>query len=1390
MDRAVKSRAPVRTKITKICNDIAAEIATMVPYDKTLLDLLEKLGIMEEKLQSKDSDVEEAMLDDNKTEQELETELEQVLVYQDKIRLTKKEGLHAVTAVAPVVSKSSNARANIQDQGDKKNYKLPKIELPKFDGDLKKWLGWWSQFQKIDSDKNLHSSDKFQYLIQATLEKTEPREIISVFPPTAENYEAAVESLKRRYGREGLQLQVYLRELLQLVIQNVTKKERIPLDKLYMKLESHLRALKTLDLSKAEPSLYFYPLVESSLPEEVMRAWLRSTPEAAAENGKAKDSKLDSLMNFIKKEVEGEQQIQLAQNTFQEARIGQTKQNSQKHDRKSSNKSEIPTAAGLFSGHTSTCVFCDKSHDSNLCGQAQDMTLNEKTFKIKSKRVCFTCLKGGHSYQKCKAFVKCIVCKKRHPTIMCPELHKKEEVIAAPTQSNLNCTNEVMLQTLKVDIVASNIRKTVRALLDPGAQRSYIKKKTTDELSLTAEGDVKLNHFLFGGRSEIKDHKQYHILVEGQHQVGGRVLEVLDQKSICGSIPRMHKGRWMQELKEKSVWVADLGEDVPEIELLIGSDYYGSILTGKKVELQNGLVAIETVFGWTLSGKVRDESVAMSVTSVSMHVQSEESSISDLWELELIGIKDPMEHKSKEEKDQETKEHFRETVTRSEDGRYSVRLPWIDGVPVVPNNRRVAEQRLISATRRLEEKGQFNAYNEIFESWLAEGIIELDVQVEKEIPCHFLPHRPVFKPESLTTPVRPVFDASNKTKRTPSLNECLHKGPNQLELIPSVMMRFRENQIGVIADIRKAFQMIEVNKEDRNFLKFLWWEDRGKKNIAEYRHTRVVFGVNCSPFLLAAVLEHHLTTVNPEDRKIAQKLLMSLYVDNCVTSVSNEDEYEEFKDKSIRIMNNAKMELRCWERGGVSQEKSNENTMVLGLAWNKIDDTLGINMMVPELPKVITKRAILSAVQKIFDPLGFTVPALLLPKLILQEAWAIEADWDIELKKELRDKFQNWILDVQSLSMIAIPRHINPQDSSLCDCEIHVFCDASKDAYATAVFLRSNVRAVPEIRFLQAKSRIAPLKRVKDKSGAVSHRRASIPRLELLAATIGVRLGYAIQLEIGKEVEIYYWSDSTTVIAWINRNDNWGTFVGNRVKEILKLSRAEDWRHVPGKYNPADLPSRGCSNQQLVESKWWEGPSWLLEDLKNWPMNEEEIVDEELVNSEKKKSTVVHVQSNFSNWLVPRFSSFQKSVNVVGWILRFIRNARKKSETRVMKDYLEIQEVRDAEKKVIRHIQDEAFKTGMDDLKSLKVYEDSEGIIRVKSELTYRKDSFEFRSPAVLPKSHPLVTQLIRCVHVKNCHAGTQAVLGALREKYWILQGRQAVSKVIHECVVCSRYAT
>ena len=158
----------------------------------------------------------------------------------------------------------------------RRKLKLPKIELKTFSGEVRDWLGFWSQFKRIHEDKDIEVEDKFQYLIQATSTGTRAREIVESFPPTAANYEKVINSLKNRFGREELFIEYYIRELLGLVIKNVTAvKGRENTSKLYDLLESHLRALESIGITSEKYAAMLFPLVESCIPEELLRAWLR-----------------------------------------------------------------------------------------------------------------------------------------------------------------------------------------------------------------------------------------------------------------------------------------------------------------------------------------------------------------------------------------------------------------------------------------------------------------------------------------------------------------------------------------------------------------------------------------------------------------------------------------------------------------------------------------------------------------------------------------------------------------------------------------------------------------------------------------------------------------------------------------------------------------------------------------------------------------------------------------------------------------------------------------------------------------------------------------------------------------------------------------------------------
>ncbi|GIY86857.1 uncharacterized protein CDAR_258181 [Caerostris darwini] len=240
-----------------------------------------------------------------------------------------------------IFKSKSNNREESDDSScvqsiSKRKFKLPLLELKKFGGEIKDWLPFWGQFSKIDSDPNIDEADKLQYLIQATLPSTRARELVESFPPSKENYHKAVDSLKSRFGQDDLLVEFYVRELLKLTISMNSRDQKVKLPTLYDRIETQLRALESLGVTTEKYAAMLFPLVESCLSEEVLRAWQRNN----SFNDKKEESRLENLMQFLKNEVEGEERINLAMKGFS------VKDNPKIYTL----KKPMHTAAGLFAG--------------------------------------------------------------------------------------------------------------------------------------------------------------------------------------------------------------------------------------------------------------------------------------------------------------------------------------------------------------------------------------------------------------------------------------------------------------------------------------------------------------------------------------------------------------------------------------------------------------------------------------------------------------------------------------------------------------------------------------------------------------------------------------------------------------------------------------------------------------------------------------------------------------------------------------------------------------------------------------------------------------------------------------------------------------------------------
>ncbi|UYV71237.1 hypothetical protein LAZ67_8002343 [Cordylochernes scorpioides] len=360
-------------------------------------------------------------------------------------------------------------------------------------------------------------------------------------------------------------------------------------------------------------------------------------------------------------------------------------------------------------------------------------------------------------------------------------------------------------------------------------------------------------------------------------------------------------------------------------------------------------------------------------------------------------------------------------------------------------------------------------------------------------------------------------------------------------------------------------------------------------------------------------------------------------------------------------------------------------------------------------PGKVTRRNILSAAHSLFDPIGFTCPFTIIPKMLLQEKCLIQkAGWDTDLSEDISRRFNAWLCQLTEVDKLRIPRCV-VQSQDRRTWTFHIFMDSRNAAFAACAYLRSGFPGSVQVQFLMARSRVAPMKNT------------TIPRLELVACEIGSRLAVHIKSMMEfEDIPITLWTDSTTALAWIKRDMNWSVFVAGRVKKIRQNSSITDWRHVPGKENPADIPSL-----------------WLKKEEQFWKQSvEKESIEE--VNSELRKAVVTHFNIEKRDMLakITQFSNYHKIIRMVAYWRRFLDWLHRKRSNKITKVPVTMEEMTLAEEKVIRLVQQCSFEGVKDKkFKNLRVYEDESGLLRVKCRFVPVEKVDAHSYPMVMPSN-------------------------------------------------------
>lgn len=1059
----------------------------------------------------------------------------------------------------------------------------------------------------------------------------------------------------------------------------------------------------------------------------------------------------------------------------------------------------------------SRCPTCNEvaEHKPSQCKKLISASVSDRWELVKKAKLCFRCLGRLHRKPEKCSFVPCGInqCEAGHHKLL-HGLHSSASVenSKAPPKVNTIRLAPTYLKMVQVEVTGPLGATEALALLDEGAGLSMITHEVADRVIPHERGEP-FDIQGIGGVLTNNDSRTVRVALRGFYN---RNLESLDLVTVehtnVGSqgVPR--------ELIDQCDHLKNIADELcypfqmPSI--VIGQDNWHLIISREIMSGRPHLpVASLTRLGWALHGP-HSNPRAMVPFINHMRPKTPEDEILELmkshFDIESLGV---VKKLPRDDPDRRALELLESTCTEvAGESRFRAGLLWRSDDVRLPDNRPQALKRLFSLEKKLDRdeslKVEYSRHmNNLFEKGYAEKV---DMSAPPSDKLWYLPHFPTFHPQK--GKMRLVWDAAAVTKGT-SLNSALLAGPDLLESLFGVLVRFREGKTAVIADIKEMFLQIEIVEQDRDALRFVWRGEDRANPPQEYRMRRLIFGSAASPTTALFVKNKNALLHAAEFPIAAEKTVKNTYMDD-VLMAFDEDEatVRRVVNEIYELNKRASFELRGFasNRPAVISDVSNSNLdtaliarndmeRTLGLKWNHASDTLGFNVNMRNTPvevlngsRLPTKREVTSAAMSIFDPIGYVSPISVLGKALIQEIWRTGISWDDPISDALAPAWRSFIDNVQQLRNLEIPRHVIAYNREV---DLHTFCDASEKIYAAAVYVVSRgpdglVRSA----LVAAKARVSPLKVI------------SIPRLELQSCVLATRLADTIVKESDYTInKRYFWSDAKTALSWIRSDPRrYKSFVAHRVAEIEGSTTPADWHWVPSALNVADDATKGVPAEFDAKHRWFNGPEFIRQDSKHWPVEKlpaqptdtgEERVPKTVCSATAAQNKFAYLPE------VSRYSKFTRLVRAVGRTLVAAENFKavlykKKPVLELSNDHISLAEIL-----LIRRSQHASFdeeiklmETGRTLPKKSPLYKiamklDKNGVIVLDSRID--------RGGAHIPVLHAkedFTKLLINHFHALFNHGNHATVINEMKQRYYIIGLRGSIRYIANKCQWCRTY--
>lgn len=1265
---------------------------------------------------------------------------------------------------------------------------LPRA-IPTFDGRYENWKKFKIMFRDAVDRTNEAPRIKLYHLEKALV--GDAAGLIDVKTISDGNYEHAWQLLEERFEDERRMIDIHIAGLLG--VKKLQKEDFVELRSLVETISGHVQNLKFLDQEiDGVSDLIIVHVIARALDPTTKKLW-----ESTIKRGELPT--YENTIQFLKDRVSV---LERCQSSSEESRTQRAtvKPSTGKH---TTPKANAATASPVADQR---CDMCGGSHPTFKCSSFNSLSVSDRLSKVKEKNICFNCLRRGHSVKNCSSKKSCSRCNKRHhtllhlennasssrppdegneaksspanpnPAIGVPGPSKAESnvkpeiqpsVTAAYSNNPMNPASQVVLLTALVNVVDHRQRPRVcKALLDCGSQVSFISQSLVTSLGIDVE-EVGIPITGIGGvRSTIR--QKCTVNVHSRCNDFSFVLNCLVSPKITGHVPSVKINLENWELPQ-GLKLADPSFHEPsQVDLLIGMDWFYDLMKPGCLKLNDNLPSLhDSQLGWLVGGKLFEgQSSNLALQACAVRVDPVEELMQKFWEVESVS---PEIVPSSEEEQCEAQ--FAATYRRDDNGRFIVHLPLKDTVSQLSDSRSMALRRFYMLESKLQRhpdlKAQYDAFlDEYEELGHCREIKECDDP--PGLQTWYLPHHAVLRPSSTTTKCRVVFDASAKVSGL-SLNDVMMTGSTAQSDLLSIMLRFRKFRFVLSADVAKMFRQMLVDPAFTR-LQRIFWRKSPQEPLRVLELTTVTYGTAAAPFLATRALLQLARDERDKFPLAAEVVEKNFYIDDALFGSNDFEEACELRDQLIALLQSGGMHLHKWSSNddrllssipsedrdrcvSLGDSGINEVIKTLGLMWNPSTDEFLFLSQTPERITRPTKRQVLSEIAKIFDPLGLIFPVVVVAKILMQNVWISKLNWDDALDENLMEQWENFLTSLPTSEQIRIPRQVLSSEAVYY--ELHGFADASQKAYGACVYVRSifaGGRA--SMRLVSAKSKIAPITPV------------TIPRKELLAALLLVRLITKVEeaLEMNFKATIL-WSDSQVVLAWLRKPlDSLQVFVRHRVAEITSHSHVV-WKYVRTDQNPADTVSRGQSAKELAENDaWWNGPEFL----RTVDYQEERSVT--LKDSEIPELRVQLAALPVMNYeefpLLMKFASFRKSQRIVAYMLRFISNARKKKEDRLLSPYLTIPELRAASNVIVGAVQHQEFGKEIECIRSgesnhrlnnLRPFLDGD-LLRVGGRISQSQLPFEVKHQLILPDKSPVVRGLIADIHRENLHAACTSV--------------------------------